>query len=447
MRGLCLVAAIALAPSWARANPLDMYGFGARATALGGAVGADISDPYAVYYNPAGLVRLRGLRVDLGYQYNAPTLRTDGRDNGVAASQGVVGGIAAPGRAFGVPFAFGIGFHFPDARLSQVLTPPQPQPRWELYGMRTQRMVVVAALAISPLRWLHLGGAVAFLASTDGGVSIDGRISATNPDTTALRHTVDADLTAIRYVHLGAQAELGRGVSLGVSYRDEFRISLALRASLRGQITLGPADNPRSFAISGAYTLNSRTLAGFQPRQVTASASWQINERWRLGAALTWSQWSRFEDPTAALDVALDLVVPAGFGITTPAVPMATPRVQPGFQDTFTPRVGLQYQAPVGRHRLELRAGYHWDPSPAPDQGGVTTFIDVNRHVVALGCGLALRQLGAVIPGGITLDAFASAQILEARTVMKDDPTDRTGDFVADGYVISAGLNAAVSFR
>jgi hypothetical protein len=30
---------------------------------------------------------------------------------------------------------------------------------------------------------------------------------------------------------------------------------------------------------------------------------------------------------------------------------------------------------------------------------------------------------------------------------MKDDPTDRTGDFVADGYVLSAGLNAAVSFR
>lgn len=447
MRALALALALALAPSRAVANPLDMYGFGARGISLGGAVGADIADPYAAYYNPAGLVRLRGLRIDLGYQHSAASLRTDGRDNGVGASHGVVGGIAAPGRAFGVPFAFGIAFHFPDARLSQVLTPPQPQPRWELYGMRTQRMVVVAALAISPVRWLHLGGGVAFMASTDGGVSIGGRISATNPDTTALTHTVDADLTAIRYAHFGAQAELGRGVSLGVTFRDEFRLSLALRAALRGQITIGPADNPRSFAIPGAYTLNSRTVAGFQPRQVVASAAWQINERWRVGADLTWNQWSRFEDPTAALDVALDLVIPAGIGIATPAVPAATQRVSPAFRDTFTPRVGVQYQAPIGHHRLELRAGYHWDPSPAPDQRGVTTFLDADRHVVAVGCGLTLRQLGAVIPGGVTLDAFASAQILESRTVMKSDPTDPTGDFVADGYAISAGLNAAVSFR
>lgn len=446
MRAYALALAL-LAPASALANPLDMYGFGPRGAALGGAVGADIADPTAVYYNPAGLARLRGLSVEVGYQYAAPTLRTDGRDNGVEASHGVVGGVAAPGRVFGVPFALGVAFHIPDARLSQVLTPVQTQPRWELYGVRTQRLFIGAAIAITPLRWLHLGGGVAFMASTEGSIEISGRISATNPDTSALTHTVDADLTAVRYAHFGAQAELGRGVSLGVAYRDEFRLSLGLDAALQGQITIGPASNPRSFSIPGAYALRSQTLTAFQPRQVVASAAWQINPRWRVGVDLTWNQWSRYEDPTAALEVTLDLDIPPGLGVATPAVPAPTARVPLRFRDTLTPRVGISYDAPLGRHALALRAGYHWDPSPVPDQRGVTTLIDTDRHVVSVGLGLTLRRLGAVIPGAVSIQAYASTQILPSRAVEKDNPTDRTGDFVADGLVLSGGLSAAVSFR
>ncbi|HXK20833.1 MAG TPA: hypothetical protein VNG33_23640, partial [Polyangiaceae bacterium] len=37
------------------AAPGHAYGFGARATALGGAVTADVSDASALFYNPAGL--------------------------------------------------------------------------------------------------------------------------------------------------------------------------------------------------------------------------------------------------------------------------------------------------------------------------------------------------------------------------------------------------------
>ncbi len=128
-------------------------------------------------------------------------------------------------------------------------------------------------------------------------------------------------------------------------------------------------------------------------------------------------------------------------------VPAPTPRVALGFRDTLTPRVGISYDAPLGRHSLALRVGYHWDPSPVPAPRGVTTFIDADRHVASVGAGLILRALGAVIPGAVAVDAFASAQLLPARVVRKDDPTDRTGDFVADGVVWSAGLSASVGFR
>jgi len=66
---LCAVWAI---PSTTRANPIDAFGWGSRATAMGGAATAASEDAAANYYNPAGLVRGRDLRIDLGYRYAQP---------------------------------------------------------------------------------------------------------------------------------------------------------------------------------------------------------------------------------------------------------------------------------------------------------------------------------------------------------------------------------------
>src|SRR5262249_55892098 len=56
MRALCIYLAIAisLVAADARANPLDLFGLGSRATAMGNAAAADVRDFSAGYYNPAG---------------------------------------------------------------------------------------------------------------------------------------------------------------------------------------------------------------------------------------------------------------------------------------------------------------------------------------------------------------------------------------------------------
>lgn len=422
----CSVIAVVLGAlagaSGARANPLDMYGFGPRGASLAGAVGADVADTSAVYYNPAGLGRLRGLRVDLGYQYAAPTLRTDRRDNGVEATRGILGGIAAPGRVFGLPMAIGIAFHIPDAGLSQSPSPAASQPRWALYGARLQRVYVATALTIAPVRWLRLAAGFALTVGTAGGVAAEGRVSTTHPATSALSHTLDADLTAARYAQLGAQADLGRGVSLGVTYRDAFVMEVGVDASLRGQLVEGPAEDPRSPATPFAYALRARTLTAFQPRQVAMSAAWQINPRWRAGIDLTWSQWSGYEDPSA-------------------------PRAALRLNDTLTPRFGLSYDAPLGRHAVALRAGYFWDPTPVPAQTDATSLIDSNRHGFSVGVGAVLRRLGAALPGSLSVDAFAALHLLRPRATRKLDPTDPVGDFIASGHVLATGVNLSVGFE
>ena len=444
------LAAIALlfAPAAAAANPLDMYGFLSRSTALGGAVTADVGDVSAGYYNPAGLARMHAFRAELGYLYAAPSLATDGRDNGVDASHGFVGGLAAPGRVFGLPFAFGLAVHVPDDRLSQVRALTQTQPRWELYSVRLQRLYIAASLAISPWRWLRLGGGLVFMASTRGGFDITGRISATQPSNSALTHGVDADLTAVRYLQAGAQADLPHGVSVGVAFRDEFKLDTQLVADLVGQIVVGGINDPRALSIPGSYSLRSQVLSAFQPRQVVLGAAWRINPAWRVSVDVGWVQWSRYENPTASLDVALQLTIPAGIpGLRQPSIPQPAAREAMGFHDTFVPRVGVEYTLALRRHTLAFRGGYAYDPTPVPDQAGITNFVDASRHVVSLGIGLTLRHLGAVFPGSVSVDVHAAMQFLETRSVVKADPNDAIGDFTASGTVLNVGTTIGVGFE
>jgi long-subunit fatty acid transport protein len=450
MRTPALAAALALglAPVAARANPLDMYGFLSRSTALGGAVTADVGDVSAGYYNPAGLARLRAFRAEVGYLYASPSLTTDGRDNQVDATRGFVGGLVAPGRLFGLPFAFGLAVHVPDDRLSQVRALPQAQPRWELYSVRLQRLYIAASVAVSPWPWLRLGAGLVFMASTRGGFDISGRISATQPANSALTHGVDADLTAVRYLQVGAQVDLPANVTLGAAFRDEFRLDTALDADLQGQIVVGSINDPRALVVPGHYGLRSHVLTAFQPRQAVLGAVWRIAPALRVMADLMWVQWSRYENPTASLDVALDLTVPAGIpGLRQPTVPQPAAREAMRFRDTLVPRVGLEVTTPVGRHALAFRLGYHFDPSPVPAQAGLTNFIDASRHVAAFGVGITLHRLGAALPGTLTLDVHAAMQLLASRSVVKADPNDAVGDYLASGTVLNVGTTLAVGFE
>lgn len=441
--------AVSLAAPTARANPLDMYGLGARSASLAGAVSADVGDTSAVYYNPAGLSRLRGLRVDLGYFWAAPRLDLNGRDAQVAPSHGLVGGIATPGRLFGLPFAVGVAIHLPDDRLSQIRAIPQSEARWELYGVRLQRLYLAAMLSISPVRWLRLGGGVAFMASTRGRVDIDGVISVTNQGETALRHTVDVDLSSVRYAQFGAQVDLGRGVTAALAWRQQFGLDLTIDLALQGRIVAGPVSDPNSIVVPGSYTLSSRTLSAWQPEQWVLGGAWVINPRWRVMADVTWARWSSYENPASALRTSLDVTVPPELAgsLRVPALPPTAPREAARFHDTLVPRVGAEFTAPVGRHAAHVRAGYAWDPSPVPDQPGLTSFIDSDRHLVTLGAGATLRGLGSVFDGALHVDVYAAAQILPTRDFAKASPVDPVGDIRAGGVVLSGGVTVGAQFE
>ncbi|HEY6458725.1 MAG TPA: outer membrane protein transport protein, partial [Polyangiaceae bacterium] len=302
MRPGRLLAALlpVLAASWAadaRANPLDVFGFGSRETAMGGAVSADVSDFSACYYNPAGLALAHGLEISVGYFRADQSLYMNGKNSGVDPVKGVVGGAVVPGKVFTLPFAFGVGFHIPDNWLTRVRALPQDQPRWELYDNRNQRLWFGVDLAISPFPWLQIGGGVTFMAATKATLDISGHVDLFGPTDSSLRHQVDADLTLIAYPAIGARIEATKDLSFALVYRGQFSMDLNVDANVQAGVGLGRAGDLTTLLLA----LQTDTVDAFLPQQVVGGISYKPTDTLHANLDLTWVNWSAYQPPVTRI--------------------------------------------------------------------------------------------------------------------------------------------------
>ncbi len=451
MRRLTLAAALvafaAVVSRGAQANPLDTFGFGSRSAAMGSAGAADVHDFSANYYNPAGLARAPSLEVSIGYARADHSLSLNGKDSGVDPVKGLVGGFVAPGRLFGIPFAFGLALHLPDDRLSRVRALPQQEPRWELYDNRNQRIYFAANAALSPWDWLQIGGGLSFMAATEGSLDISGNADVIKPDESVLRHQVNADLTAIRYPQVGARVALGKRAALALVYRGEFRLNLDLSARLAGDISLGASGGALTTAL---YTIETHSIDAFLPQQLVFGGSWDPWDDLRFDADFTWVNWSAYVSPVAALQVKLDIPPPKGGwppSITPPQAPAPIAILPISMHDRIVPHLGVEWRALAQTHwEGFLRAGYEYAKSPIPPQTGFTNYVDRDRHSISAGLGVRLVDLVRELPGDLRLDGHVQWSLLSNGTTLKSDPSDLVGDYTAGGHIWSVGGTLTVGF-
>ncbi len=448
-----VLAALSWAPS-ARASVPDSYGFGSRSAAMAGAVSADADDFSSGYYNPAGAVEAPGIEVAVGYMYNLQNLRVNGRDNQVDDVHGVVGGLVAPGRIAGVPFAFTIGVHLPDDGLSFINARRQGVPRWELYDTRAQLLYLEAALALRPLDWLEIGGGIAYLSATRGAFGIRGRADIISPFESNLQHEVDADLTAVRFPQFGLRLLWDGWGAFGVTYRGQSNLDLSIDALLEGIVEFAGIDVPL------LYELEARTIAAFTPQQLAFGLSFQRIDDLHLNVDVTWVNWSAYESPTASIRARLEVEPPPGTPVSLPDEPLPQLKLPPDFSDRLVPRIGVEYRgASLGGLRdmgdgrddaplfeLPLRAGYVYEASPVPDQTGITNLIDCDRHTLTVGLGLALNGVSEIMPGTIALDGHAAFSLMPERVTIKDNPADFVGDYTAEGNIFGGGATLKAVF-
>jgi long-chain fatty acid transport protein len=439
IRGLALLV---LWPTLALANPIDAYGLGGRSSAMGGAVTADVEGPAANYYNPAGLARAPGFRIQTAWFGALHELRINGLDSNVDPASGGILGFSVPGQIDDFRFAFGLALHLPDNRVSRTRTLPRAQPRWELYDNRPQRTYLATHVAIQPVEWLSLGGGIGFLSRSDFRVDLRGTLDLVAPETGArLEHEFSGQLFTIRFPQLGAQVQPIEELCFGVVYRGQYALQNTLVTEVLATITAG------DLAIPGTFFLLSESVNAFIPQQLSFGASARPLRTLRLNAEITWVNWAAYRSPIGSSEIALLIDPPPELGIDVPDELTQGQPIPAEFADRFVPRIGVEWE-PYRRDgaTLLLRAGYLYENSPAPTQTGFTNLVDANRHLFSAGVGVLLTDLRPLLPGRIALDLHLQYGFFPTRDHVKTSPVDPIGDLRVNGHLFAGGLSLEIQF-
>jgi hypothetical protein len=424
----------------AAANPADVVGFGARGAAMGGAHAAAAEDGSAAYYNPALLARLVDVAIDVGYQLAVPSLDVDGHDLDVDWSRGTSIDLVVPGTVAGKKLAIGAGLFLPDQQLTRTRSLPSPRPRFALYDNRPQRLFLSANLGIEIAPGLTVGAGVAYMSSTHGAVKLRGLIGFPETSDSNLELAIDVDLETIRYPHAGIAWRALPWLDVAVAYRGGFKLIVDQQVRIDGDV--GGAGLP-PVVDDGYLDLSSASQDLFQPAQLVAGLAAQLTPRTLVAFDLAWHRWSRFENPAAHISIDIDVGQFQDFVDLPPMLPLPDPH----YHDTAVPRIGVEHVVErTATRAVAARAGYVYEPSPAPEQWGETNFIDNDRHIVSAGAGLEVPHLGELIPRPVSIDAFVAVTFLDGRDHRKLSPVDPVGDYRSDGWMIAGGVTTRWRF-
>jgi long-chain fatty acid transport protein len=360
MRRVAALAGLAVicASATAEASPLEMFGFGARSTALAG-TGVASSESYeAVYLNPAGLARVKRKKATVGFLDANFFLQLDGKDSGTQSARGLVIGGELPiplGGSMKDRLGLGFGFYVPQVAINRARAPFPGTPEFVLLENRSHVIALQVATGVKVKRNLDVGIGVIALAALNGGIEVStdaaGRFTTTSEQRllTKLAPVVGATW------HMNDKLDLA-GVLRWTS-RSDYDIEVTTDIGDVVPIQLPP------IRIAGN--------AQYDPLTVAAEAAWRPHPGLLVSGQLQWQHWSSFPLPTQN------------------AVSGSPPQEQPGFHDTVIPRASVERTEAIGSMEAALRVGAAFVMTPAPEATGQQSFLDNHRIVVGGGVGLA----------------------------------------------------------
>jgi long-subunit fatty acid transport protein len=366
----------------AGASEPELFGLGSEESAVAGASAARVHDFSAGYYDPAGLTLARRSEASVGVVgFGSRLPLPSGGSFHMSDRVGILIGAATP-----IPFRgvladrlfVGIALHLlPDAIVHVIAHTPD-QAFWPLYDNRTQRLVILPAVAARIGHGLAVGIAFNYLAG------LGGNVAATEGATRAIEARVDEQIYSKVAVNAGVRWQLGRALALALVYRQAFGVPF--RTVARNQIAGQPID----------LDVDAEEL--YTPHTLTVGAAWRVRPRLMVSLDLAWLRWSDWAGPFVTVTSELPLV---GTIATLP------PRV--AFTDGAAVRAGADWTAIVrGAWAASLRGGYAFESSPVPRAQPVTQLLDGDKHHLTLGIGARVALLG----GELRFDAHGELQIV-----------------------------------
>ena len=446
--GCAVAGTLASASAWGS----GFYLLEQNASGLGRAfagTAAIADDASTIFFNPAGLARLEGLRVSAAASAINVNTRF-GNSGSVAAlgqplggSGGNAGGLATvPAMYLSVPFAgswtFGLGVNAPfglktdydagwigrfQALRSEVKTinvnptlawAPTPQVSFGI-GLNYQRLQATLTSAVNYSAVVYSGAySSAYAAALQQGATPTQAAAAAAGAAGALLQAagplegttrIEGDDTAWAF-NLGALFDVGEATRIGMAYRSAVKYDVGGDVSFQAPSSAVPTAALIIQVASGSVLADGPVGLDLKlPDTATASLVQKVGERVTLSFDAAWTGWSSVPE--------LEIVRASGTVLSN------TPE---DWEDTWRFALGGDLRV---SDRWTLRAGVAFDQAPVPDSTRTPRLPDNDRTWIALGAGWSPSDAVRVDVG-------------YAHLFVKDAPLDQNGGS-APSYAVLVG--------
>jgi len=348
----------------ASANSFNINEHDARVTGRGGATAASNDDASSIVFNPGGIALSEGTQILIGgslyiAQGSYENASTDKVTTDSPATP--VPNLYVASRVHDM-IAVGLGVHFP---FGLAVSYPDNHPQSTVaQDSKLQTMFVSSVVGLNlhkQVPGLSIGGGLDIVPA-----SVELERSLVFGDT---RGTVDlaADTIGLGF-RAGAMYHppAVKGLKLGVMYRHKVKLDF------EGQADFDIADPYRAQLPPDGDATTTITL----PAQIAGGIAYSPVKNLEVELNAVWIGWKKTFTPDEVRGgdaTSLSITLPDG----------STSDVPEDYENTVSYRIGLDYKLPA--HKLNLRAGFIYDPTPIPTTTQTAQLPDVDRIVLTIG--------------------------------------------------------------
>ena len=370
---------LAVSTAFAQMGQLfEDFGIGPRDAGMGNTGTAAADDYSAVFYNPAALVRVDGLNLDLGYKGVYPHLHMKiGNYHDRYFTQYPNTNFFVLGFGWNLKierfidpkyterFSVGLAVALSDYYKSFAVFYDEDTPYFFRYHDRYLNLLsIYLSMSFRIFDWFSIGGGIVPAPSdTYTDVTVNSNFRLPDYEYWADQGTITRSYGKLEPV-LGVLFRIPNDrlkdyLSIGLTWRDEVYsidgngiATDYTKVHFEGQtISLPPSDTP------------ILTLTGWTPMQVIGGVAIHPIDGMTLTVEELWKRWSRWKN----------------FFIEHP---------DPRFSNTWNTRMGGEQIFDLDNHTLDsftIRAGIYRELSPAPNQNGESNYIDPDKWVFTFG--------------------------------------------------------------
>lgn len=368
------------------AGNVDTFGIGARATALGGAYTATADDPYAVYYNPAGLVHIDNKVVSFGFTLVDPELEITNfkveKDGNLIAGpksfEDESHDLIVPHLGYTMPindkFTFGIatyvpfGLHIKWDKTNNLSANPAGYNSHESWYTR---VVVTPAIGYKYNDKLSFGFGFS-IGRSESGAAFNSYDLYKNGITAEIKgeFTDEANYSW----NTGVMYKYSESMTLGLTYRSR------TEADFKGDMKLKSLTDAEKATLKAIginqYKFDGEVKNVDHPEQIQFGVRYCPTDRVSIEGDLVWTKWSIVENQTVVLEPA----VTALLGTNVDKFPRS-------WEDTKQIKIGIEY---LMTDMFTFRIGYFYDPTPVPDDTVDMVWPDGDKKTYSVGLGVNL---------------------------------------------------------